>query len=149
VYKRNYRRISPSSDFPARSLPPLVIIPHRILIPRPALQIPLKRERHIEHLFNMHHAQRLALIDRERLRRAHRVLDLPAVEVVLRKAVVVLLAEGQRRRALEDAHLLEEHLEDGFLGFGGELAVAEGDVDAGLEGVVEGLERELVGDIHF
>jgi hypothetical protein len=117
----------------------LIIIPHRILVPSPTLEIPLKSERNIKHTADMHHAERLLLVDGEGLRSAHGILDLSSVEVVLGEVVEVCLAEGQRVCAFEDAHFLEEHLEDGLLGFGGELAVAEGDVDARLEGVVEGL----------
>lgn len=93
----------------------------------------------------MHHAERLLLVDGEGLRRADRVLDLPSVEIMLGEVGEVRLGEGHRGRALEDAHFLDEHLEDGLLGFGGELAVAEGDVNARLEGVIERLESELVG----
>lgn len=87
----------------------------------------------------MHHAKWLLLIDRQRLRRAHCVLDLAAVEVVLGERVEVLVCKGHRIDALEDAHALDEHLEDRLLGFRREVAVAEGDVDARLEGIVERL----------
>lgn len=93
----------------------------------------------------MHHAERFLLVDGEGLRRADRVLDLPSVEIVLGEVGEVRLGEGHRGRALEDTHFLDEHLEDGLLGFCGELAVAEGNVDARLEGVIECLESELVG----
>jgi hypothetical protein len=93
----------------------------------------------------MHHAERLLLVDSQGLRRAYRILDLSPVEVMLGEVVEVRVAEGHRGRAFEDAHFLNEHLEDSFLGLGRELAVAESDVDTRLEGVVEGLGRELVG----
>ena len=139
-----FRSLSIVDAGPTPSLS-LIVIPHRILIPSPALEIPLKGERDIQHAANMDHAERLLLVDSESLRCAHRVLDLPSVEVMLGEVGEVRLAERQRGRALEDADFLEEHLEDGLLGFGGELAVAEGDVNARLEGIVEGLGGELVG----
>ena len=88
----------------------------------------------------MAHAQLHALIDRQRLRRAHAVLDLTAVQHRLGQAVVVRLGELDRLDAVELAHALQEQGPDGLARLVGELGVAQGDVDAGLEGVVEGLD---------
>jgi hypothetical protein len=53
---------------------------------------------HIQHLPQVAHPQPLPFANRQRLRRAHRVLDLPPIEVVLGEVRVVLLREGRRRR---------------------------------------------------
>lgn len=64
--------------------PRLEVTPHSLLIPNPPFQIPLKANMHLQHLPDMPHPQRLPLVHRQRLRRPHRVLDLPPVEVVPR-----------------------------------------------------------------
>jgi hypothetical protein len=88
----------------------------------------------------MLHAQWLLLINSQRLRRPHRILDLAAIQIMPCKTIEVFFFERHCSNAFEDADALDEHFEDGFLGFGGELAVAEGDVDAGLECIIEGLD---------
>ena len=88
----------------------------------------------------MAHTQLDALVDSERLRGADAVLDLAAVEHRLGEAIVVGVSEGDGADAVELAHALQEHGPDGLAGLVGELGVTEGDVDAGLEGVVEGFD---------
>jgi hypothetical protein len=91
----------------------------------------------------MLHAQRLLLVNRERLSRPHGILDLPAIQIMSSKTIEIFFFEWHRGYAFEDADALNEHFEDGFLGLCRQLTVAEGDVDAGLEGVVEGLESRV------
>ena len=117
----------------------LEIAPHGILVARAALEVALEVGLHIQHLLDVVHRERLALVDGQRLCRAHRVFDLPPVELVPRQCRVVLLGEGHQVDLLEHPHTLDEDLEDGPLGFLGEVVGAEGDVDAGLEGISERL----------
>ena len=79
-----------------------------------------------------------ALVQRERLRAAHQILDLPPIQRVSRQHLEVRVAEARDAHLL--AHHVDEHGPDGLLGFVRELAVAQGDVDARLEGVVEGFD---------
>lgn len=88
----------------------------------------------------MLHAQGLFLVDSQGLRCTHGVLDLAPVQVMSRQAVIVLFLERHSRDTLKDAYALDEHLEDGLFGFGGELAIAERNVNPGLEGIVECLD---------
>lgn len=77
----------------------------------------------------MRHCQGLSPVDRKGLRRADRVLDLPAVELVPRKVVEVVLGERCRVHLLEHAHSLDEDLEDRLLGSVVEVVVAQRNVD--------------------
>ena len=126
-----------------RERTPLEITPHSLLVPNPPFQIPLKTNVHIQHLPDMPHPQRLPPIHRQRLRRAHRVFDLPPVQIMPRQVVVVLVRQlrdgGGGRGRLEEADALDEDAEDGALGAGVEGVVAEGDVDPRLERVVKSL----------
>ena len=88
----------------------------------------------------MTHAQLHALVHGQRLSRAHAVLDLAPVQAMLAQAIEVVLPEHGRLDPVQLLDLLEEHLPDGAARFEGEFGVAQGDVDAGLEGVVEGLD---------
>lgn len=87
----------------------------------------------------MAHAQGLGLVDGEGLGGADDVLDLAAVEALARQRVVVLVREGHQVHLLELPHPLDEDLEHRLLRLGVELVVPQRDVDARLEGVVEGL----------
>ena len=100
----------------------------------------LKILRHVQHPLDMAHAQLHALIDRQRLRRADTILDLAPIQHRLGEAIVVRLCELNSLDAVELTDALEEHDPDGLAGLVGEFGVAQGDVDAGLEGVVEGLD---------
>jgi hypothetical protein len=132
---------SRSEEIPANPSPKLShITSHRILKATSSLQIPIKRKRNIQHPLNMLHRQRLLLINRQRLRGPDHILNLSPIQIMSCKTIIVFFFERHGSDALEDADALDEHLEDCLFGFGGELAVAEGDVDAGLEGVVEGLQ---------
>jgi hypothetical protein len=106
------------------------IAPHGVLVARAALQIPLKVGLHVENLPDVAHRERLGLIDRQGLRCADSVLDLPPVELVSCELIVVLLAEGHQVNLLENPYTLDEDLEDGLLGSVVEIVVPKGDVDA-------------------
>jgi hypothetical protein len=107
----------------------LEVAPHGLLVPSSPLQVPVEALQHVEHLANVLHAEGLAAIDRQGLRRADRVLDLPAVEVVLGKIRVVLLGEGHEVNLFEDSDTLDEYLENLLLGLLVERVVAEGNVN--------------------
>ena len=86
------------------------------MIARAPLEIPLKVGLHLEHLADVSHGQRLALVDSERLRRAHRVLDLPPIELVPRQGRIIILAERHEAGLVKHPHALDENLENGLLG---------------------------------
>lgn len=88
----------------------------------------------------MHHRQWLVLVDGQCLCGPDGILDLSAVESVLCEIGVVFLRKWHSVNLLKHADALDKELEDCFLGLWCEFSVAEGDVDAGLEGFVEGLD---------
>lgn len=112
------------------SLIHLVVVPHSILIPRSPLQIPIKSQRHIQHPLKMHHTKRLSLVNRQRLCGTNRILNLPTIKRMLGQVGEVLFRKRHSIDPFKKAHTLDEQLENCFLGFWRELAVAEGDVDA-------------------
>lgn len=116
---------------------PLKVAAHSVLVPGPALEVLLEVLLHVEDLADVPHTKGLALVDREGLRGADRVLDLAAVEVVPGEARVVFLVERHEVDARHGARPLDEDLKDGFLGFRVQVVVPQRDVDARLEGVVE------------
>lgn len=124
---------------PSRSHPPSIVTPHGVLVRLASLEVQVEAVLDVEDLPDVLHAERLALVDGQRLRGADRVLDLPAVEVVLREALVVVVAEGTEVDPFENADALDKDAEDGLLGPLREALVAQGDVDARLECVVKGL----------
>ena len=76
----------------------------------------------------MLHAQWHLLVDGQRLRAPHRVLDLPPVELGLaRQTVQVGVGEGLRGDAVaEGLHARDEEAEDGAAGFEVEFLVLFG-----------------------
>lgn len=93
---------------------PLEVTAHGILVASATLEVALKVGLHLEHLPDVAHGQRLALVHRQGLCRAHRVLDLPAIEVMSGQRRVVLLCERHEADLLEHPHPLNEDLEDGL-----------------------------------
>ena len=126
------------NDSPLPPRPALRVTPHGIDIPRPTPQILTKRIRDLHNPLHMLQPHGRLLMQRQRLRTPDQILDLPSIQLVAREHVELVLAE------VRDGHLLahhgDEHAPDGLLGAVRELAVAQGDVDAGLEGVVEGFD---------
>lgn len=92
---------------------------------------------HIQHQPHVTHIQRLALVDGQVLRAAQDVLDLAAVQIVLGERGNVLVREGLDLELAVRRDALDEEREDGALGLGVELVVAQRDVDAGLECLVK------------
>ncbi|RMZ19278.1 hypothetical protein D0859_16730 [Hortaea werneckii] len=91
-----------------------------IHIPRPALQIPLKALTNLQNLLNLLHAQHLPFLQRQRLRRPYRILDLPTIKLMPGQHIQILLREigdlhtttctprhhSRRRRPIPIRHLL-------------------------------------------
>jgi hypothetical protein len=110
--------------------PDLKVAAHRVLEARAALEIAVKRYLNVENLLDVAHGQWLPLVDGKGLRRAHRVLDLPPVELVPGQGIEVLLGEAHELYLLVDPDALDEYLEDCFLGPLVEVVVPERNVDA-------------------
>ena len=89
----------------------------------------------IERLRDMLVVERFLAAQRERARRADRVLDLSPVDRPLRESEQLLV--GHRFRGV---HLLQERAPDLHASVGRELLEVQGDVDAREEGLVEGLD---------
>lgn len=94
----------------------LEVVAHRVLVPSAAFEIPVEANVHVEDLPNVLHAERFALIDRESLRRAHSVLDLPSIKIVLRQGRVVVFTKRHQIDILEGPNPLNENLEHRPLG---------------------------------
>ena len=118
----------------------LIIVAHGILIPSTTLEVSVECQSNVENSLQVNHRQRLILINRQRLRRSHRILDLPTIQSMLSEIGVVLFSKRHGLNLLKDTNTLDEELEDCLLCLWREFAVAEGDVDTGLEGFVEGLD---------
>ena len=85
----------------------------------------------------MRHTKRDLLIDRQSLGRTDGILDLSSIQVMLGHLIKIAGREDSRLDALDFLDFGEKHGEDAALGFEGQLAVFEAEVDAGLEGRVE------------
>ena len=100
----------------------------------------LKRLRHIQHPLNMRHPQRHLLINCQSLRRPDTILDLPPIQRLLAQPIEVLPGKRLRLHPIQLLNSLQEHDPDAATRFEGQFGVAQGDVDARLEGVVKGLD---------